>query len=259
MSPETDSGDGRGAEEELVRYREGLFAKKKGVRRYIGPKRVVLLVLFVALVFYAWSLYQRGVISPDILVKWIEVYPKLSFVVFSLLYACSAIAALPTLPFNLAAGMFWGPLLGGVLATVGSTLGAIASFFAARFLFGQPLAERYDHRLVDWLQREFDEKGWRFIAFVRMNPVFPTGPLNYVLGLTSISAVTYSWATALFLFPPSLAFAILGDEVGSFVLEGESADFVRGVVAVSAAVSLLVALRFAGKYMQQQNKRMDYK
>jgi len=232
----------------------GLFARKKGLRRYIGPKRIILLVIFAITVGFAWHLYHQGILTPDMLTEWISAYPLASITAFTLLYAFSVVAALPTLPFNLAAGIFWGPVLGGIVATAGSGLGAVGAFFAARILFGQPLARKFDHRIVSWLQREFDEKGWRFIAFVRINPVFPTGPINYIFGLTSVRATTYIWATVLFLFPPSLAFAILGHEIGAFVIEGESANLVHGVIAVSAAVTILVAMKFAGKYLSYRRK-----
>lgn len=232
----------------------GLFARKKGLRRYIGPKRIILLVILAITVGFAWHLYHQGILKPEMLTEWISAYPFASVAAFTLLYVFSVVAALPTLPFNLAAGIFWGPVLGGVIATAGSSLGAVVAFFAARILFGQPLASKFDHRIVSWLQREFDEKGWRFIAFVRSNPIFPTGLLNYIFGLTSVRTMTYIWATVLFLFPPSLAFAILGHEMGTFVVEGENANLVRGAIAVSAAITILVALKFAGKYLNHRRE-----
>lgn len=76
-------------------------------------------------------------------------------------------------------------------------------FAAARSVFGRPLAARFDNEFISQVQKEFDDKGWRFIAFVRLNPVFPTRPLNYILGLTGIAFFTYVWATFVFLLPPS--------------------------------------------------------
>lgn len=225
-----------------------MMAGKTGLRRYIGPKRLLALILCVALFIIARRLNDDGVLTPDALRQLVETRPLLSGLAFIVFYAVTVLTALPSLPFNLAAGVFWGPWAGGAIATIGATLGAAAAFLASRFMLGQPLARRYDQRFVAWLQAEFSAKGWRFIAFLRLNPIFPTGPLNYVLGLTGISFSTYLWATALFLLPPSIAVAWVGDAMGTFVADGDVNAVIRLIVAGSAGVSLLVALRYLAKH-----------
>lgn len=229
----------------------GLLGQKQGLRRFLGPKRVALLILSLLTISFAWHLHSRGLLEPTVLVQLLEEYPLSSTAIFAVLYAVSVIGALPTLPLNLAAGLFWGPLWGGLIASLGASLGAVCAFFAARILLGQPLARRFDNSLVAWMQQELNAKGWRFIAFLRLNPVFPTGPLNYILGLTSINAVTYAWATMVFLLPPSLAVAWIGYEMGTFVIDGEVADFIKTIIGISAAVTILFAIRYVAKYFNQ--------
>lgn len=235
-------------------FRVGLLAGKTGWRRYIGPKRIVLLLLFAAVLAGAWHLRRQGLLTPEVLRHYLDAYPVFSVVVFVGLYAVSVLTALPSLPFNLAAGVFWGPLGGGLIAAAGTVSGATLAFITARLLLGQPLARRFDQRFVRWLQEEFDRSGWRFIAFLRLNPVFPTGPLNYVLGLTSIGFVPYVWATAVFILPPSIAVAWVGSAMGSFVADGDVAAVMRIVVAVSAAVTVLVGLRYAARYLKSSRR-----
>lgn len=238
-----------------TRRGRGLLVRKRDLRRYIGPKRMVVLVGLLALVLCSWQLRDQGMLDPDVLTTFLAGHPWTAAAIFIGLYSISVIGALPTLPLNLAAGLFWGPLLGGAVAACATSLGALVAFGAARSLFGQPLARRFDHRLVAWLQDEFDVKGWRFIAFLRLNPVFPTGPLNYLLGLTSISTLSYSWATAAFLLPPSILVALIGHQTGTFVARGEVADLVATILVVSGALTLLVAVRYAAKYLNQSRRR----
>ncbi|MBV9555654.1 MAG: hypothetical protein JO254_01110, partial [Pseudolabrys sp.] len=80
---------------------------------------------------------------------------------------------------------------------------------------------------------------------VRLNPIFPTGPLNYLLGLTAVDTFTYSWATFVFNLPPSIAVAWIGYSLGTFVVQGEIADTMRVILAVSAAVTILALLAYA--------------
>jgi uncharacterized membrane protein YdjX (TVP38/TMEM64 family) len=161
----------------------------------------------------------------------------------------TVVTGIPTLPLNLAAGWLWGPLLGGVLSAVGAASGATLAFVAARTIFGRPLRRRFGNKFLGWAQDEFDRKGWRFIAFVRLNPVFPTGPLNYLFGLTSIRARTYIWSTAISLLPVSVIVAWIGSEIGRVHAGAGVGQIMRVAFGISAAVSVMVAIRYFARYL----------
>jgi uncharacterized membrane protein YdjX (TVP38/TMEM64 family) len=226
-----------------------------GLRRVIGRKRLVVLIGLVALVALSWYLRKQGLLDPHVIQSLIVEHPIVSPIVFILLYAVGTLSALPTVPANLAAGLFWGPVLGGILSTTGATLGAILAFAAARSIFGRPLAERFGNRYVAEMQREFENRGWVFLAFARLNPVFPTGVLNYLLGLTSIDTFTYVWVTFAFILPPSIAVALIGQSVGTFVVEGEISDSLKVMLTVSAAVTVLTALAYGASLLQRMRMR----
>lgn len=218
---------------------------KTGLRRYIGPKRIVILLVLIGLVGMGLYLRKQGWLDPDAIRNLIDRYPVAAPVLFALFYGVAKVSALPTLPFNLAAGLFWGPLLGGFYSTTGTSIGAFASFWLARSVLGQPLARRFNNRFVAEVQNEFEAKGWMFLAFIRLNPIFPTGPTNYLLALTSVDTFTYIWTTFVFNLPPSIAVAWIGYSLGTFVMQGEIADTMRMVLTVSAAVTALTALAYA--------------
>lgn len=223
------------------------FTGRYGFRRYIGPKRIVLSALFVGFIGLAWCLRQQGHLNLEFIFKLINDYSLSAPVIFIIFYVLSVLTMFPTLPLNLGAGFFWGPVWGTLISMVGSCLGAIGAFAIARKAIGQPLAYRFDNRMVVWLQKEIETKGWKIVAFTRLNPVFPSGPLNFVFGLTSIRFLTYTWASLIFLFPLTLAFAVIGYEVSDFVLEGEMADLVKNILIISSVVTLIVLLRVTTK------------
>jgi uncharacterized membrane protein YdjX (TVP38/TMEM64 family) len=219
---------------------------KRGIRRYIGPKRAILLLGLMAFVFWAWNYYHAGSLSPAMIEQYRDHHPARAVMLFILIYAISVIASLPSLPLNLAAGFFWGGLVGGFYSTVGVTIGGWISFAAARWLIGQPLAEKFDNKWASRVQREFDQGGWKFVAFARINPIIPTGPLNYLLGLTSISNRGFLWATFVFLLPPSIAVAYIGDTLQTFTTQQSGVnEIIRGILVASAAVTFLVGIKFA--------------
>ncbi len=231
------------------------YDANKSRRRYFGTKRIVAIGTLSVFIAMGWYLYDQGIIRPAAIEELVLDNPVKSILIFIVIYVMSAMATLPTLPLNLAAGLFWGGIAGGVIATLGSGLGAVLSFSVVRIFFNQPLAARFDNRLVKWLQRELDQKGWQFIAFIRVNPVFPTAPLNYILALTSVRWSTYTWASLVFLLPPSVCFALIGEQAGSYLVEGRTADTVRTVLLVSAAITALVAIRECARYLNARSSQ----
>jgi uncharacterized membrane protein YdjX (TVP38/TMEM64 family) len=203
--------------------------------------------MFLVILAGAWSLYRGGALNPAGIAQMRARYPVGAVFLFILVYAVSVLASLPSLPLNLAAGFFWGGLAGGVYAASGAILGGWAAFSTSRLLMGQLLAGRSSNKWAAKVAAEFDRAGWKFVAFARINPIIPTGPLNYLLGLTSLSHAGFLGAS-FFLLPPSIAVAYIGDVLRSFTATqpGVEADM-RDLLIVSACVTLLVFARFAAK------------
>src|SRR5690242_16198390 len=129
---------------------------KKGLRRYMGPKRAAALVVLAALVATAWHFRRAGYLDAQLVVRLAHDEPLYLVSTFVLFYAVSVLTTLPTLPLNLAAGYLWGPVWGGLMAAVATTLGSLGAFAIARTLFGQPLARRMKHPLASQVQRDFE-------------------------------------------------------------------------------------------------------
>lgn len=228
----------------MIRQSESItFWKKRGWRRYIGPKRLILLVIFGGGLAALHYLRLYGYLTPELVFRFIQEHQVGAPMLFIGFYILSITFLVPTFPLNLGAGILWGPFWGSILAMSGSLGGAIAAFLISRTALGQPLAERFNNRFLLWLQTELDNRGWKVVAFTRLNPIFPSGPLNFIFGLTSISFATYAWATAVFLYPPTLAFAIIGYSSGQFLLQGQAADWGKTIMMVSLAVTALFLIR----------------
>jgi uncharacterized membrane protein YdjX (TVP38/TMEM64 family) len=207
----------------------------------------------VAAMILATGLYLRkaGLLQPQLIDEYRRSHPLTALGGFALLYGLAVFTALPTLPLNLAAGLFWGAWWGGVLSAVGSTIGAVAAFYTARLTLFRAFSRRADNRLVEWIQYEFSHNGWRTIAFLRLNPVFPTGLLNYLIGMTAVDSYTYTWATFCFLLPPSILMALLGHEMGSFTLDGGLMLWLRRSLLILAAATSLFLLRRVGRILSR--------
>lgn len=230
------------------------FYKKQGLRRYIGPKRIILLLVFSCCALVAWHLWKKGLLTPQAVFGFIVAHPVLAPVLFVCVYVVFTLFLIPSLPLNLGAGLLWGPLLGSLFTLAGSVTGTCTAFLLARTALGQPLAEHFDNALVRSVQEEIEEKGWRAVAFMCVNPVVPPGPLGCLFGLTSLRLTTYLWATAIFLFPPVLAFATIGHISGTFVLEGDFKRLFQLVAAVSGTIVMLVIIRVVGRRLSKNRR-----
>lgn len=79
-----------------------LRQKRRGLRRYIGPKRTLALLTLAALVAGTWFLRRQGVLDTAQLQSIVNSYPVNSPIVMILIYSLGVVSGLPTLPLNLA-------------------------------------------------------------------------------------------------------------------------------------------------------------
>ena len=203
-------------------------------------KYIFIFVLFFTLLFFLWRLQVNFN-----LLEIIEYYKNektiLSIFLFISVYVISVIGALPTLPLNLVAGFFWGGFYGGIYSTIGATIGSWFSFILTRSFFGQILTKKTEKQWIDKFQIEFKKNGWKFLAFARINPIFPTSPLNYMLGLTSISSKAFIVTTFIFLLLPSIVIALIGDILKiSLYKESEIGQVIKLIFITSGIITLLI-------------------
>ena len=236
----------------MINFVMSSFEKKGGLRKYIGPKRILLAVVALYAGYIIIGLYNDGLISPEIVLKQQRIHPLRAISLFISFYVISVVFLLPSLPLNLAGGFFWGGFWGGLLSTVGVTLGSWISFYLSRNLVGKILAKRFENKWLNLVQEEFNQNDWKFLAFARLNPVVPTGPLNYILGLTSMSHRSYLIVTFSSLLVPSVAIAFIGDLIQGYVLaDSRRAGVIRDVIIASSIVTLLALIKVAVKILKK--------
>ena len=216
-------------------------------------KRWIAAALLVGTGIAAWRLRHEQWFHPDYWMRLVQVHPYAAPMLFVPVYALGVTFLIPTLPLNLIAGALWGPVVGTAVSLTGAFSGAVIGFLLARGAFGQPFARRVDARFLTWLQGEFARHGWKVVAFVRLNPIFP-GPVSFLFGFTPISFRTYCWSSAVFLIPPTIAFSIIGDSIGTVVLRGYVDNLRNMLLLVGASVAFLVAsaLILRGRYQAAQ-------
>jgi uncharacterized membrane protein YdjX (TVP38/TMEM64 family)/rhodanese-related sulfurtransferase len=167
------------------------------------------IVLAVILAGIVAAFMYRDQFNAAALEQWIEEAGLAGPLVFMLIYAIATVFFLPGSVLTLAGGALFGPVLGTFYNLTGATIGAVLAFLIARYLASDWVEHKTGGRLKQ-LKQGVEGEGWRFVAFVRLVPLFPFNLLNYALGLTRISLSHYLIATYLFMLPGAIAYTYLG-------------------------------------------------
>jgi uncharacterized membrane protein YdjX (TVP38/TMEM64 family)/rhodanese-related sulfurtransferase len=192
-----------------------------------------------------WASYYRDQINLTTLDAWLAVLGPWAPIAHVLLFAMATVAFVPGVVFSLAGGALFGPLWGTLWNLSGATLGAALAFLIARYIAADWVSRKAGgllKRLIDGV----DAEGWRFVAFVRLVPLFPFNLSNYALGLTRIPLRDYAIATFLCMAPGSVAYTWLG-YAGRGALGGEASAVRYGLLGFGLLAAIAVLPRLIGR------------
>jgi uncharacterized membrane protein YdjX (TVP38/TMEM64 family) len=205
------------------------------------PANWLRLVIGVALAgTIVWVLTGNTEIDPAAIERRVAALGAWAPVGFIAFYGVAAVLFMPGLVMALAGGALFGPVWGVVYNAGGAILGATLAFLVARYL-----ASDWVRRLTQgWLRQVIDgvdAEGWRFVAFVRLVPLFPFNLLNYALGLTGIPLRAYVLASLVCMLPGTIAYTWLGYVGRAAAVGGKDLEDVIWYGLVALGLVALVA------------------
>ena len=182
-------------------------------------KAILVLVLLGALV--AYFVFDLGQIlslenfkaSQVDIVAAKDANPVLYVTGFFILYVAVTGLSIPGAAImTLIAGALFGVLVGTIIVSFASTIGATLAFLSARFV------------LRDWVQGKFGERlraideglekdGAFYLFTLRLIPVFPFFVINLLMGLTRIKTRTFFWVSQLGMLPATIVFVNAGTQI----------------------------------------------
>ncbi len=204
---------------------------------------VLLLGLVITVMVLAW-VFDLGtylVFTRD----WIRGLGPLGPLVFLVLYIIAVVTALPGSVISIAAGALFGAVLGVILVSLGSTIGASLAFLISRYFARESV--------VNWLgksekfqrlDRLTEEQGAIIVALTRLVPIFPFNLLNYGFGLTRVPFWTYAFWSWLCMLPGTVLYVVGADAVTKALAQGKVPWVLVGTFLV-ALLFLVVFVRFA--------------
>lgn len=203
------------------------------VFRTVLPRITLAILILVSIL---WSVFHRHLFDSSVIRDTLHPWGLWAPLGFVLLDAAATVIFLPGWIFGLAAGVLFGPWWGSLWSLLGATLGATLAFITARYLASAWVA-RHSHGWLKRLVAGVETGGWRFVALVRLVPLFPFNLSNYALGLTRINVAPYVLATLIFQVPGTLAYAYLG-YAGRELVAGDHHAISMVLLAVGALALL---------------------
>lgn len=203
-------------------------------------KRVLQLgLVIVLLILISSGIYYRDSFDIELIEQSIERAGWWAPLIFILAYTVAAVMFFPGSVFTFAGGVIFGPVYGVVYNLTGATIGAAMSFLIARYLASDWVSQHAGGRLKQ-LINGVEAEGWRFVAFVRLVPIFPFNLLNYALGLTRLRFIEYFIATWVFMIPGAIAYTYIG-YAGREAVSG-NAGFIKNILIALALLSVVIFL-----------------
>lgn len=192
-----------------------------------------------------WAALNRERLDPEALDAWLSGLGVWAPVVYLAVYAAGTIAFVPGALFALAGGALFGPVWGALLNLLGGTLGAALAFLLARYVAGDWVSRKAGGRLQR-LIAGVEAEGWRFVAFVRLVPLFPFNLVNYALGLTRIGFLSYVATSFVCMAPGAIAYTWLG-HAGREALAGDASAVRYGLLALGLLAAIVFLPRLIGR------------
>ncbi|MCZ7646195.1 MAG: VTT domain-containing protein [Planctomycetota bacterium] len=182
---------------------------------------------------------ERGV---QLLTVWIQGLGLSGALVYAFIYAICAIFFVPGTPLTVAAGAVFGLAGGTAVVSLGSTLGAAASFLVARYLGRDAVARRVrGSSRFEAIDRALGERGWKIVVLLRLSPVMPFNLLNYMFGLTAVRFIPCILASWVSMLPGTFMLVYIGYLARTGLMQagertpGQWALMILGLAATVAA------------------------
>jgi len=179
------------------------------VKKHYIIKSILIFTFLLAILLsqYLWDI--SSYLNQAHISQWLADAGSFAPLLYVLIMIIVAMSPFPNMPMDIAAGAFFGPLLGTVYSVTGTLGGAVISFSIARLL-GRDLIERFLGGHINFCTVCSDRLLTKIVLFSRLLPIFSIDIISYGAGLTKMSLKRFSLATVLGLIPLAFIYNYFG-------------------------------------------------
>jgi pyruvate/2-oxoglutarate dehydrogenase complex dihydrolipoamide dehydrogenase (E3) component/uncharacterized membrane protein YdjX (TVP38/TMEM64 family) len=156
-----------------------------------------------------------------------ELYAQRPLVVLGAFFAFYVAVTALSLPgaviLTLAAGAIFGLVIGTVLVSFASSIGATLAFLASRYLLRDSVRSRFGARLAD-VDQGVARDGAFYLFTLRLVPLVPFFVINLLMGLTAMKARTFYLTSQLGMLAGTIVYVNAGTQLARI-------DSLRGILS----------------------------
>lgn len=221
-------------------------------------KLIIALIVAVLLVlFFYFDLHEQINLAwlkaqQNELESFYKNNPLLTISAYTFIYiglSFSPVAAVLTL----AGGALFGLLLGTVIVSFASTIGATLAFLMSRYFFHDIVQNHFAGRLRT-INRGIEREGAFYLFALRLVPVFPFFAINLLLGLTRMRVWTFFWVSQIGMLPGTIVYVLAGTQLA----EVKSLNDIFTPDLIGAFILLGVFPLLSKKLLNWINRRKRY-
>ena len=176
-----------------------------------------------------------------------------TLVFFAVYVAVTGLSLPGAVIMTLAAGAGFGLVLGTIVVSFASTLGATLAMLAARYLLRDSIQARFGKRL-DEINKGIEKEGAFYLFSLRLIPAVPFFALNLLMGLTRIRTWTYFWVSQLGMLAGTVVYVNAGTQIAKI----DSLQAIASPALIGSFVLLGVLPLAVNKVLQFLKRRQVY-
>ncbi len=161
--------------------------------------------------------------------------------IFLALYFLAKALPVPSWPFPVAAGAWFGFGRGFALAIAMVLTGSTSAFLISRYLLrGRIQARIKHHPTLKAIDAAMRDGGWKAVCLFQMSPAIPFGLQNYFLGASKVTLRSYLAGTALAALPA--AAILVGVGAGARIVSTLDEEWQWAGLAAGVAATIVLGL-----------------
>ncbi len=181
----------------------------------------LLLLALIQAQWGHWLTFEYLKASADALAAFEREHPWITAWVFFGLYVLATGLSIPgAVVLTMAAGALFGLVLGVVLVSFASSLGALIAFGLSRYLLRDMIRRRFAARLTP-LDEGIERDGVFYLLGLRLVPVVPFWLVNLALGLTRLRTWDYYWVSQVGMLPATVLYVNAGTQLAAIESPGQ--------------------------------------
>ena len=190
---------------------------KKSLIKYV---LITIFVLLFIISYYSFGLdsylnFETLKQNQQKLQEFYQNYPFRVILLYSVVYLMVVAFSLPgAAVMTLAGGLIFNLVLGTILVSFISTIGATINFLLSRYLFRSQLEKRFLSTL-DKVNQGLEKDGNFYLFSLRMIPVFPFFLINVIMGLTNMKGLNFFVVSQIGMLPGTIAYVNAGTQLAS--------------------------------------------